>query len=42
MYEQLYWEHFARAYHKNDLYVCLVNVLFGAAWVGRVWSINPW
>lgn len=42
MYEQLYQEHFARAYSNTDYYITIVNFFFGLSWVVRVWRINPW
>jgi hypothetical protein len=42
VYEQLYQEHFARAYQSTDFYICIVNLFFGLSWVVRVWRINPW
>lgn len=42
VYEQLYQEHFARAYHNTDFYITIVNFFFGLSWVVRVWRINPW
>jgi hypothetical protein len=42
VYEQLYQEHFARAYQSTDFCICIVNFFFGLSWVVRVWRINPW
>lgn len=42
IYEQLYWEHFTRAYLRMDRYVCIVNIFFALAWITRIWRVNPW